>query len=173
VKKLSVLAFLVLLSIPLWHSASGDDPSSTADPHTFMTDQSKCDQCHDVVWQDSKGDLEENVFVVSFIDYCNTCHKVKNGRSHPVGMTPYRLVPKEKYPEKLPLQQMEEDGEGVITCMTCHYMHGARFSERKLFPRQNPFPGKSSSFLTYYLRVLPVLPREGFAPLCQTCHPKL
>ncbi len=44
---------------------------------------------------------------------CNTCHG-DEGPSHKIGIRPTRPVP-----ETLPLS-----GDGLITCATCHFMHG-------------------------------------------------
>jgi len=65
--------------------------------------------------------------LVSDIDArCNACH-ADEGPSHRTGMPPHRPVP-----ETLPLS-----GSGVITCGTCHFVHGERESVREFLRIDN------------------------------------
>lgn len=165
-------AVCCVIAVPLllWAVVAPNPPTG---PHPFMSDQSKCDTCHHVEWNAGVGTLDEDKFDRSFIDVCNNCHQGKMGRSHPVGVNPYKMVPRNNYPGTLPLQWSDDLMADVMTCVTCHDMHAARFSEEKLYSRQKEYPDSDDVYLTYYLRIRGSTPREGFAPLCKACHPKL
>ncbi len=142
--------------------------------HAFIRDQSECDTCHVVAWKGQVGTMETDEFVDSFVTICSSCHQDHLKRSHPVNVSPLRLMAKNNYPDSiLPLQRSEDDKDDVMTCATCHKPHGERMSRDKLYPRQREVPDSPGLYLTYYLRVRGTNPKEGYAPLCKKCHPNL
>lgn len=163
-------ALFAALCLPalLWGLAS---TRSLNGPHPFLVDETQCDMCHLVTWKGSTGTLDEKAFSHSLIEVCNRCHKERIGRSHPVGMDPYKKIPRSEYPANFPLQWSDDLMADVMTCATCHNLHGNRFDDKKLYARQQPHPEGAGRYLTYFLRVRGDTPRQGYAPLCKACHP--
>lgn len=158
----------------LWAAPSKKEkPAGNPKAHEFVSDQSQCERCHEVVWKGSKGTLEENVFTVFFVDFCVECHPDNLRRSHPVNLDPYRTIPKGDYPDHLPLQAADEGGRPLMTCATCHEPHAERFKNKKLHVRQKEYPGHYGLYLTYYLRLGDHEPEAGYMELCQSCHPDM
>lgn len=139
--------------------------------HYFTKDQAECDSCHVVTWQGTNGIMEDDKFCASFVDVCVMCHEENLKRSHPVNVFAYKTLKKEKFPANLPVQYSEERRGDVLTCATCHKPHAERLHDQKLHARQKEFPGSGGKYLSYFLRVRGANPREGYAPLCRSCHP--
>ncbi len=118
--------------------------------------------------------LDPHIFVRPVGEICKGCHPDGEiGRSHPVDVDPYRKLGLKDLPEELPLQLTEGERDELMTCGTCHNPHIPRFSPQKLYTRQRPVEGVSSRYLTYFLRLRPDDPRDGLAPLCKSCHPRM
>jgi cytochrome c553 len=167
-----IIAALVLaVSLVAWGKLT--EPAYVEDPHSFVDDQEQCDVCHVVTWDGDVGELESDEFSSSLTDVCVQCHEENLKRSHPVGVTPYKIIDRESYPAELVLQWSDDAMEDVITCATCHGVHVERFSDEKLFSRQKAYPGGEERYLTYALRIHGDTPRDGFAPLCKSCHPRM
>ncbi|MBI5015177.1 MAG: NapC/NirT family cytochrome c [Deltaproteobacteria bacterium] len=147
----------------------------TADnPHAYMDSESRCTGCHRMEKDGSDWILDPHIFRSSVVAVCQGCHPPQRmGRSHPVGSDPLRALSLKQMPDGLPLQWVEGDSDGVMTCGTCHNPHVPRLGRQKLFSQQPPFPGRPGEYLTYFLRRRSQDPREGFTPLCKSCHPKL
>ncbi|GAB4257191.1 MULTISPECIES: hypothetical protein [Deferrisoma] len=152
-------------------------PASTAppeNPHGYMDQEANCGGCHRMEPDGDDWLLDAHIFTRSVVEICKECHPDGEiGRSHPVDVDPYRELGLSDLPDTLPLQLVEGERDELMTCGTCHNPHLPRFSPKKLYKRQRPFPGKAKRFLTYFLRVRPDDPRDGFAPLCKSCHPKM
>lgn len=168
---------LSALALSIWAGAalvSADSKNEDDGGHGFVRNQEKCDMCHVVEWKGSAGKLEEALFHSSFVDVCaNECHEENLKRSHPVNVSPFKIISRDKYPKFLPLQFSDKRREDVITCATCHKPHGERLGRTKLHPRQREVPDTDGLYLTYYLRVRGFTPKEGYAPLCKSCHPEM
>lgn len=168
---------LAALGLAVWAGSglvSADGRDIELGGHAFVENSDECDQCHVVEWKGDTGKLEEKSFHASFIDVCaNQCHPEELKRSHPVNVNPYKVVRKEVYPAFLPLQYSDTKKTDVMTCATCHKPHGERLGRNKLHPRQREVPGSDGQYLTYYLRVRGFTAKEGYAPLCKSCHPDL
>ena len=144
------------------------------DPHAHMADEGRCDGCHGA-GPDREGRIPDpHVFTRPVGEICRVCHPDDQiGRSHPVGVDPYRALGLKELPEELPLQMVEGERDELMTCGTCHNPHLPRFSHTRLYRRQRPAAGGGGGFLTYYLRMKGSTPGEGFTPLCHGCHPKM
>lgn len=164
---------VLMLGSALVAADRGDD-SDEEKGHGFVRNQSKCDLCHLVEWKGNTGKLEERTFHSSFVDVCaDACHQENLKRSHPVNISPFKIIKKEAYPPYLPLQFSDVARQDVMTCITCHKPHGERLGRMKLHPRQKEEPDTDGLFLTYYLRVRGFSPKDGYAPLCKSCHPEM
>ncbi|HUK33062.1 MAG TPA: cytochrome c3 family protein [Vicinamibacterales bacterium] len=78
-----------------------------------------CTPCHgqnrEILQADSA--TARTLLVPNIDDYCYSCHD-DEGPSHHVG-----IKPKKPVPDLLPLS-----GDGLITCGTCHFVHGEKTS---------------------------------------------
>lgn len=144
-------------------------------PHTSFFVAGECVSCHDTYL----GEPDPHVFVLPIAEIClrEGCHTAqKIGRSHPVGVDVGRSQTIEAVPESLPLE-----GEQKISCGSCHQPHGEWLSAARCYPQQ---PAKvflvenaggevreTPYFSTFFLRVVGD-PGEGFAALCNSCHPR-
>jgi hypothetical protein len=159
-----------MLALGLW--AAGVTTSES--PHAYMDSESRCSGCHRVEKDGNDWLLDPHIFRTSVTDACQGCHPPQRmGRSHPVGSDPLRLLHLKQMPADLPLQLIEGDRDELMTCGTCHNPHLPRLARQKLFSRQPAFPGRTGEYLTYFLRRRSPDPRDGFTPLCKSCHPKL
>lgn len=134
-------------------------------PHQFMNRTDSCPDCHNYY----EGVLEPHYFILPMADECHKCHsKEKLGRSHPVGVDPYRSDYDITVPDELPLE------EDMVSCGSCHNPHAEWLSTTRSFFSQTPQvilkKGEEEIlyYKTFYLRISD--PEEGFAPLCQSCH---
>lgn len=142
-------------------------------PHAYMEEEARCAGCHHVEKEGDDWVLDPHVFRLSATDLCRMCHpREQMGRSHPVGADPLKALKLKRMPPGLPLQEVEGQRGEFMTCGTCHNPHLPRFSSQRLYSRQSSAPGRSGEFFTYFLRVKPKETREGFASLCNACHPK-
>jgi nitrate/TMAO reductase-like tetraheme cytochrome c subunit len=143
-------------------------------PHGYMDDEARCADCHQVEPDGEDWILDPHMFTVSVTDTCLSCHPQDQiGRSHPVGSDPRRALRRRDFPEELPFHWSDEERTEVMTCGTCHNPHLPRFSEDKLYTRQEVHPGTADAYLTYFLRIRGTTPRQGFMPLCHACHPDM
>lgn len=139
-------------------------------PHGFMDQQTLCPSCH-TYWE---GQLEPHMFSVMVHDKCKTCHTVL-GRSHPINMNPPSTESEIEVPEFLPLAYIDELGDDVMSCGTCHNPHGEWLAEKRAYPSQleeivitDASGQEVKYFKTFYLRISD--PVEGYMPLCVSCH---
>lgn len=159
--------------VALWLGAVAGTPSAE-NPHAYMDAETRCAGCHRVVREGGDWVLDPHIFRRSVVEICQGCHPSQRmGRSHPVGSDPLRKLKLKQMPADLPLQLVEGDRDELMTCGTCHNPHTPRLSRQKLYSRQAAFPGRAGEYLTYYLRSRSADPRDGFTPLCKSCHPKL
>ncbi len=143
------------------------------EPHALLADESRCGGCHRMEQDGADWILDPHLFVVSVVEACRACHPEEQmGRSHPVEIDPVGRLGRRDWREDLPLQWSDDARAEVMTCGTCHNPHLPRLSSEKLYSLQKPVRG-GGGYLTYYLRVRGKTPREGFTPLCHTCHPGL
>ena len=140
------------------------------DPHDFMEEEGKCGDCH-TYWE---GKLEPHMFSILIHEKCRECHS-HLGRSHPININPDSSDLDLEVPEELPLAYMDEIGDDVVSCGTCHNPHGEWLSSARAYSKQtaefvDTADGEEISyFKTYYLRI-PGDPEEGFVHLCIACH---
>ncbi len=165
---------LALLAVAAWGLVSPAGTPPPENPHAYMDAESACGGCHRMERDGEDWLLDPHIFVRPVDEICKGCHPDREiGRSHPVGVDPYRELGLRDLPEELPLQLTEGERDELMTCGTCHNPHIPRFSPRKLYARQRPAEGAANRYLTYFLRIRPEDPRDGFAPLCKSCHPKM
>lgn len=165
---------LLTLALLLGTAGIAGPVGDPADPHGFMADEGRCADCHRVEPGGQDWILDPHIFSVSIVGACRPCHPADRlGRSHPVGVNPHRTMGRREVPADLPLQWSDEEGAEVMTCGTCHDPHLPRLSATKLYGLQEPLPNSGGRYLTYYLRLRGVTPREGFTVLCHACHPNL
>jgi predicted CXXCH cytochrome family protein len=125
--------FALALQVPLFAVVQAKPKSENV--HTPNTD---CARCHTM----DRAMIEGNVatastHVVPDVEaQCNACHG-DEGPSHRTGMPPRQPIP-----ETLPLSS-----SGMITCSTCHFVHG----------EPNPFGA--------FVRI-----DNSRGALCLTCH---
>ncbi len=158
----AVLA-IALTGTVLW---SGID--TLKDPHAALSDSRRCGLCHEI---GDDGTVAPDGFPEPIIDQCYSCHPPeKIGRSHPVNvdLKRNRRFPDMDVPEVL---MVGWGWEYVLTCVTCHTVHGDWKSTIKSSPGEKPLnPGGDPLYYrTYYLRI-PGDPKLGWAPLCDACH---
>lgn len=154
---------VALAGTVLW---SGTD--TLKDPHTSMSDRRQCDLCHEV---GEDGTVLPDGFKGPIIDQCYSCHSPgKMGRSHPVNvdLRRNRRFPDMEVPAVL---LVGWDWDDVLTCATCHTVHGDWKSAARCYPGQKPLNmgGDPLYYRTFYLRI-PGDPKLGWAPLCNGCH---
>lgn len=135
----SIFALLFIL-MPLSEGpASSSGPLNMAEPHDFRAYGMGCRNCHKAVAVKTSGEMVKPV-----TEICHGCHNLGGRLSHPVDMKPSFDMP-----AGLPL-----DGQGLMTCATCHDPHKSY---------RNIFSGEK----TMYLR------REGpRKQFCLVCHNK-
>ncbi|MGR3318910.1 MAG: hypothetical protein ACUZ8O_10580, partial [Candidatus Anammoxibacter sp.] len=134
-----------------------------ADSHFFLKNKSFCARCHSD-WIEDEMELpsEDNIFnpiptELNETGTCLGCHNVED-EAHPVN-----IVPEQATPADLPL-----GNNGEITCLTCHYTHGARESDEPYVSEtmvQKIFSFGKESYKTFYLRR-----NNSEGELCNACH---
>ncbi len=138
-------------------------------PHAFMDQPDICSTCHKY-WE---GQLEPHMFSVMVHEVCEVCH-AELGRSHPININPqdYDI----QVDETIPLAYIEQLGDDVVSCGSCHNPHGEWFSPVKAYEKQPELfllivsPDEEIKYYkTYYLRASD--PVKGYLVLCVLCHP--
>jgi hypothetical protein len=146
-------------------------PGLPESPHSFMDREGGCADCH--LYYNNY--LQEHEFVTYVPDKCHECHAVEDlGRSHPIDIDMSKSRLNINIPDNLPLITDEDFGENIVSCGTCHNVHGEWLSTTKAFPEQKwelvIEEGEEEIFYykTYFLRLSD--PELGFEPLCTSCH---
>lgn len=159
-----VLAAVVALSL----LPARAERATAVDPHAHFRISRYCPRCHVYAGET----LAPDRFVSGADAFCLECHLGDAlGRSHR-----RNIRPGEGLQTIRPPQDFRLDEEGRILCLTCHTGHGPFLSRVPAFAGQGQAaPGLSDDaggrYRTYYARRSD--PREGFAPLCRVCHPRL
>jgi len=135
---LASLFVVQLILMPLsTGKASSSKPADLVEPHDFRAYGMDCRNCHKALSVKTSGALVKPV-----TEICQSCHNLAGRLSHPVDMKPSFNMP-----PGLPL-----DGQGMMTCTTCHDPHKA-------------YRNALSGAKTMYLRREE--PRKQF---CLVCH---
>lgn len=156
---------IVLFSAVLWSMWKVE----VDDPHLPMLNRENCLRCHDT---DGEGQVNGEEFVDAIIGFCHDCHPPdKMGRSHPVNVDLKRTFrfPDMDVPDELSVGGQWDD---LLTCATCHRIHGPWKSRVKAYSTQKPLLNQDASshfYSTFYLRI-PGDPKSGWANLCDACH---
>jgi hypothetical protein len=142
-----LVTLLVLVVIPQAGHAFSN-------PHAFMDDKGRCEECH-ISTPVKPGGL----FIKDVVSICRECHFDTHGMSHPVDIRP-------ETGGSIPLAL---DHEGTMTCATCHDPHMDPYSAtpyvRKGIIDKLKGMFSQSGYRTYYLRRPNT---EG--QLCLLCH---
>lgn len=155
VKRAGLTLFLIALAAGATPAAGG------VNPHAFMNDPARCQDCHQKTPVRGKDDYTALIFKEGIVSLCSGCHKGEHYREeHPLELRPEAAVP----------EDLHLDNSYTITCATCHNPHGAFEADRPYVPRR--FREKALDLLhrrkrfpTYYLR------RPNAAgELCLACH---
>lgn len=129
-------------------------PRPVSSPHSFMSDEARCSECHLTVPVRPGGGFHRDIVTI-----CSDCHFDNHRMSHPVDIRPRR-------PENLSLPL---DSDGSMTCATCHDPHGEPSGTvpyvRRGLLQQLRGTLSSQGYPTYFLRMPNT---EG--QLCRTCH---
>lgn len=156
---------LVVFSAVLWSMWRVE----ADDPHLPMLSQENCLRCHDT---DGEGQVDGEEFVDAIIGLCYECHPpAKIGRSHPVGVDLKRSF---RFPDMEVSDELFVGGQwdDLLTCATCHRVHGPWKSKVKAYSAQKPLLHQDTSspfYSTFYLRI-PGNPKSGWDNLCDACH---
>ncbi len=150
----AAVATAFLAAVLLIHPAAAS--AATANPHEFMADQTRCQDCH------TDSPVRPGGFFVRDIgSLCGDCHSQDNRMSHPVDIRPSRM----------PTPALPLDADGSMTCVTCHDPHSSPYDDT---PRvhvglvENLRQALSGEgYRTYYLRAPSINGR-----LCLSCHEK-
>lgn len=150
----------LLLTIVSHNLSAADNPEPALNPHLMPMREPRpqCLGCHAEVKQTKAVSYEQiaPMFVGDGIGACVSCHE-SAAVKHMVGRSPNFHVP-----NYLPL-----DAQGRITCLTCHYTHGALRSDKpwvdvSWFERLTNSERLHKTFLLRHHN------REG--SLCLACH---
>ncbi len=118
-----------------------------------------CETCHIEVPKDGLASKTKPAILTpnnDLIALCNTCHEGAN--LHPTNMDPSKADPPMKIPAIFPIPK-EGANKGVVTCVTCHYLHSESGGQK-------------------LLRGLPLMPGDPRAKftnrmeMCRACHGK-
>ena len=126
-KRAPGVVFLMCILALLAGQAHPFAPSAATkpEPHDFERLNKDCKHCHAYAGVKSRGVMRKPVGEI-----CAECHAL-TGHSHPVD-----LVPAMELPRDLPL-----DGNGMMTCATCHDVHRSYLNpatgERTLYLRRD------------------------------------
>lgn len=159
------LLVIALFSAVLWSMLEAE----ADDPHLPFLDEDNCLRCHDT---DAEGSVDGNEFVTAIIGICYECHPPEIlGRSHPVDVDLDRNV---RFPEMVVPDNLLIGGQwdDLLTCATCHYVHGPWKSKVKAYRTQKPIQNLNipvPMYKTLYLRI-PGNPDGGWETLCDACH---
>jgi hypothetical protein len=166
-KRSLILCALGAAAVAVAAVQSGTEPP--ANPHLFLENEDLCVSCHTYF----EGQLEPHMFSVMVHEKCIVCH-TKLGRSHPINVNPQDSYLRISDTDPLPLAYIEELGDDVVSCGSCHNPHGEWLSTAKAYMKQQPYfilvssEAETLYYKTYYLRISD--PVKGFMPLCQVCH---
>jgi len=107
-----VVAALVLLGVPLTVVQAKPKADNV---HRPDADCARCHTAERAALEADPNAARTTLLAPDIEDRCNGCHN-DEGPSHHVGIRPHKPVP-----DTLPLS-----GSGLITCSTCHFIHGER-----------------------------------------------
>lgn len=156
---------ILFFSVALWSVVKVEADN----PHLPWLDVESCWSCHDA---DDEGQIDGSEFIDAMIEFCYKCHPPsKLGRSHPVSIDLDRnwRFPEMSVPDNLLVGGQWED---LLTCATCHYIHGPWKSRVKAYRSQEPIQimeFTSPMYSTLFLRI-PGNPDGGWEELCDACH---
>lgn len=155
------------------HRGGFETEKVVANRHGFLDDPKRCLDCHRE--KPIKGvDNHQTVsFVNTIITLCTNCHTDDIGASHPVGMVPKikKYISNVKTPDSIRVMDIPPDlhldENGLMTCVTCHVVHGDWRDSQKPYKKSEPLGEIFGQpfYQTYFLR------RNNYnSGLCAACH---